>query len=196
LALLQLTLRGLPVIYYGEELGAENAVISATNGRDRATMVDARGVFWRDQARGVMAWDDEAGWGFTEGSPWLPAAYNAQTANVRREQRDPDSFWHLYQHLIHLRSSLVGLREGTYRSLDVGNQAVFTYVREAARAKCYVVLNFSEEPQMIELREVGRWIAGTHLVDGDGEPHRGDVIKLEPYEGRLYELRRGDAACM
>jgi alpha-glucosidase len=148
--------------------------------------------FGRDPERTPMPWNGENGAGFTTSTPWLPIGPAAATANVALENRDPHSSLNLYRHLIHLRSESPGLRDGDYRSVEVGNGYVYAYVRETLLQKFLVVLNFDSKPASIELRgSSGRWVAGTHLVEGDGEPASGETT-LEAYEGRLYELRKGE----
>lgn len=96
-------------------------------------------------------------------------------------------------YLGHLRSSLPALSEGEYRPLLLKNDAVYGFVRETSCQRCYVLLNFGNEEEQVELKRIGRWIAGTHEVYGDGEMHSDGTLVLTPYEGRLYELRRGDS---
>ncbi len=185
LALLQLTLRGLPVVYYGEELGLESAVLPAVARRDRGGD--------RDVARTPMPWRDELHGGFTTGEPWLPVPAAHAAASVSLQERQPDSSLQLYRQLIHLRQVSQALTEGTYRSIETGVDEVYGFVREASQSKCYILLNFSDDLQVVTLGRIGIWIAGTHTVEGDGQEQVEGPIKLEPYEGRLYEVRRKGA---
>ncbi|MBU1011548.1 MAG: alpha-glucosidase, partial [Bacteroidetes bacterium] len=72
LAVLLLTLRGTPFIYYGEEIGMQNQKIK------RKHISDPLGKkFWplfsgRDKSRTPMQWTNEENGGFTKGTPWLP----------------------------------------------------------------------------------------------------------------------------
>src|SRR5690606_16899110 len=70
-AILLLTLRGTPTVYYGDELGLADVAIPD----DR--LVDPQGLrlgsaFSRDPCRTPMPWHAEPGGGFTDGRPWLP----------------------------------------------------------------------------------------------------------------------------
>lgn len=104
----------------------------------------------------------------------------------------PEGLLGMKEHLQHLRGSLPALSYGDYRSIDAGNESVLAFVRETSYQRCYIVLNFSKSLQQVKLRRIGKWIAGTDLVDGDGLAHDSDELELGPLEGRLYELRRGD----
>jgi alpha-glucosidase len=192
LALLQLTLRGLPVIYYGEELGLPDGHIKKSQIRDAwEKRVPALGL-GRDAERTPMPWTDEPNGGFTSGEPWLPLSLSQRKLNVSRQQRDPGSFLSMYRHLVHLRKFSPALREGDYRSLEVSNPYVFAFVRETERQRYLVLLNFDQNPGVVLMRgPVGAWVAGTNQVEGDGNTPDNAEIELEGYEGRVYELRQG-----
>src|SRR5258706_7704584 len=72
-AMMLLTLRGTPFIYYGEEIGMTDAPTPP----ERIVDVDGR-----DPARTPMQWDATANAGFTTARPWLPIAPAAQRVNV------------------------------------------------------------------------------------------------------------------
>ncbi len=193
MAMLELTLRGMPVVYYGDELGMPDTQVRPGDVRDPWELrVSGRGL-GRDPARTPMPWNGENGAGFTEGTPWLPIGSAAAHVNVETEARDPESLLNLYRHLIHLKANSPALTEGDYRSLDLGNGYTYGYIRETPLQRFLVMLNFDSRPKTVTLRGlVGRWVAGTHLVEGDGEMAQSGTLELEAYEGRLYELRRGD----
>lgn len=193
LAMLQLTLRGLPVVYYGEELGLPDTPVRQADIRDPWEMrVPGRGL-GRDPARTPLPWNGENGAGFTAGTPWLPIGRAAATHNVETESHDPMSSLHLYQHLIHLRAQSPALIEGDYRSLDLGNGHVYGFIRETEHQRFLVILNFDSKPAAAILHgRVGRWVAGTDLVEGDGLPGEAGELVLEEYEGRVYELTSGE----
>jgi alpha-glucosidase len=94
--LLLLTLRGMPTIYYGDEIGMADAPIAPA---------DARDPLGRDPERTPMQWDRSATAGFSAGDalPWLPLAPDADRVNVAAEQDDPDSLLNLTRRLVRLR---------------------------------------------------------------------------------------------
>jgi len=112
---------------------------------------------------------------------------------VRTENRDPQSLLNMYRHLIHLKANSPALTEGDYHSVNIGSGYVYAYVRETEMQRFLVMLNFDSRHAHVMLRgSVGRWVAGTHMVEGDGEMAVAGALSLEPYEGRVYELRRGE----
>ncbi len=194
LAVLQLTLRGLPVVYYGEELGLPDTPIRDSDVRDPWELRVAGRGLGRDPERTPMPWTGENGVGFTSSTPWLPIGSAAARLNVETESREPNSSLNLYRHLIHLRSQSPALIEGDYRSLDMGNVEVYGYVRETETQRFVMVLNFSAERQTAVVHgSMGVWVAGTHVAEGDGLAQEGGNLELQPYEGRVYELMQGAA---
>lgn len=192
LAMLQLTLRGLPVVYYGDELGLHDGSVSAQERRDvLESRMPGHGL-GRDTERTPMPWNSENGAGFTTGKPWLPIDASARGLNVDLEEKDPDSMLNLYRHLIKLRNACPALSVGDYRSLQLETRQVFGYIRETEWQRFLIVLNFGTKEERLQLHgRAGAWIAGTHEVLGDGEVPAQNIVTLKPYEGRVYELRQG-----
>jgi alpha-glucosidase len=177
-ALLLLTLRGTPFVYYGEEIGMENADIPEHKLQDPARFF-ARG---RDPERTPMQWTRDGG--FTAGSPWLP--YSNLDCNVADERGDPASLLSLYRRLIWLRRSSDALRYGDYAPVDGTPPGVFAYTRTSGADRTLTVLNFTDDEIAIDLPQslrVTGALAGTH-----GEPPPSQRLTLAGNEGRLYRL--------
>jgi alpha-glucosidase len=140
-ALMLLTLRGTPFIYYGEEIGMTDVAIP----RERIVDVDGR-----DPERAPMQWDATPNAGFTTGEPWLPMAADALRNNVAVQRDDPSSLFSFYRRLIRLRRGSPALRAGSYRSLRAP-RGVFAYVREAGGERMMVALNFLDRTTRVTL---------------------------------------------
>ena len=126
------------------------------------------------------------------GTPVVPGL----TADFERpwsekEDRTPGSDINFLRHMLALRSTCPALWAGDYHALSFEEEDVFGYVRETELQRITVVMNFSARPVEVKLLgQVGNWIAGTHLVQGDGRLYGGETVSLEGFEGRLYEQRR------
>jgi alpha-glucosidase len=102
-AMLLLTLRGTPTLYYGDEIGMQQVAIAPQQVRDPFEKnVPGIGV-GRDGCRTPMQWTAKAHAGFTNGEPWLPLAQDYVRENVENLSADGQSILHLYQTLILLR---------------------------------------------------------------------------------------------
>ncbi|HET7677814.1 MAG TPA: alpha-amylase family glycosyl hydrolase [Candidatus Limnocylindrales bacterium] len=192
-ATLLLTLRGTPFIYYGEEIGMQDARVPRSRMRDTPATRFSRiaGFPSRDPCRSPMQWDDSPAAGFTAGEPWLPFAADHATRNVARQAADPGSVLSWYRRLIWARRASPALHEGTFRPLLRRPTAVMAYLREAAGQRVLVALNFSAGTARLELDEPlgGTWTAclGTHAESGDSRLRGGRRLELAPYEALLLE---------
>jgi alpha-glucosidase len=140
-AMMLLTLRGTPFIYYGEEIGMTDVPIPPER------VVD---VHDRDPERTPMQWDASRNAGFTAGRPWLPMAADAPRVNVAAQRDDPRSLLSFYRRLLAVRKGSLALRLGTYRSLP-GARGVFAFERRADDEHVAVALNFTESERSVEL---------------------------------------------
>ncbi|HEV8490444.1 MAG TPA: alpha-amylase family glycosyl hydrolase [Candidatus Limnocylindrales bacterium] len=182
-AMMLLTLRGTPFVYYGEEIGMADGPVP----RDR--IVDVAG---RDPARTPMQWNGTPGGGFSagEGEPWLPVNPETAVVNVEAQRRDPESMFELYRRLIAERRSSPALRRGSYRTV-ASPKSVFAYLREVDGEgdgeRRLVALNFAARPARVSVP--GR--AGLLRLSTDPGRAAGpvrDVVELGPDEGILVEL--------
>jgi hypothetical protein len=109
---------------------------------------------------------------------------------ARESGWDPESDESLWSHLASLHEHCPALIQGGYRSLELHHGDVFGYVRETSVQRMLVLLNFSPVSTVAPLSvNVGKWVAGTRLVMGDGlEPEA--EVELCGHEGRMYEYRR------
>lgn len=183
-AMLLLTLRGTPTIYYGEELGMSNTRISPEGVRDaREIRQPGRG---RDPVRTPMQWSGGRHAGFTTGSPWLPVNSDYAAVNVDNECAEPASMLALYRRLIQLRRSEPTLTRGSYQGL-AAPEGVIAYRREAEGKTFLVALNLTSRVQTLPLDGTsGRIIVSTSL-DADGSRVE-ETLALRPDEGVIVEV--------
>jgi len=151
-AMLLLTLRGTPTLYYGDELGMRDGVIPPDQVQDpQEKNLPGLGLN-RDPARTPMQWDSTAGAGFSSARPWLPLAADSARVNVELERGDPDSMLSLYRRLITLRKQEPALSVGSYTPLAVEGD-LLAYKRESAGKRFLIALNLGHGPGRIELSE-------------------------------------------
>ena len=175
-ALMLLTLRGTPFIYYGEEIGMTDVPIP----RERVVDVDGR-----DPERTPMQWDATPNAGFTTGAPWLPLAPDAEHVNVAAQRDDAASLFSFYRRLIRLRRGSPALRAGSYRTLPAP-RGVFAYVREADGERMVVALNFSDRRHCVAFDGDAR-IALSTAGEREAESLRSS-FDLGPDEGLIARL--------
>ena len=187
-AMLLLTLRGTPTIYYGDEIGMEQVPVRPQDVRDPFELrVPGKGL-GRDGARTPMQWDGGTYAGFSTVKPWLPLAENYVVENVAEEQQDPRSMYRLYRALIALRKSHPALQRGSYRPIVAAGDLLL-YVREFANNRVLVALNLGADPAAMDSTAgaiSGRLLLSTH-GDRENESISGDLA-LRAGEGVIVEL--------
>lgn len=140
-AWIQLTAKGTPYIYYGEELAL----------RPGADYV----VDLRDTARTPMLWDGTPGHGFTTGTPWLAFGEEADTTHVEAERADPASMWSSYRELARLRRGRAVWGTGEMELLDAGTTEVFAFLREDSFQSYVVAVNMTASDVSARLERAG-----------------------------------------
>lgn len=171
-ALLLLTLRGTPTLYYGDELGMRDGAIPPTHVQDPVARNLSGLGFGRDPERTPMQWDAGPNASFTTGTPWLPLADDYTAANVATEDADPRSMLALYRRLLALRRAEPALAVGPFTSVTA-TDAVFAYARmapERGGRRFLVALNFTPTPQTLRHAALRGTIALSTHLDRDGEP--------------------------
>jgi alpha-glucosidase len=157
-AVLLLTLRGTPFLYYGEEIGLPDVAVP------REAIVDPparRASFFfpwwnRDQCRSPMAWNGGPNGGFTTGRPWLPLIPNPGERNVAAQAAEDGSVLRSYERLLAVRRASPALRSGSFARVASGDRDVLAYVREAGGERALVAINFAAEPHRCAL-PAGAW---------------------------------------
>ncbi|HLG47603.1 MAG TPA: alpha-amylase family glycosyl hydrolase [Reyranella sp.] len=184
-AMLLLTLRGTPTIYYGEEIAMQQATIAPDQVRDPFELRVPNRGFGRDGCRTPMQWDGSRFAGFSEREPWLPLGEDHRTNNVENQRAEPASLYNLYRRLIALRRRETALSTGSFRPIAAEGDLV-VYVRGD---RMLVVLNLGHQPVHMQFKADklrGRIVLSTEL-DRDGEAMEGELA-LRSDEGVIVAL--------
>jgi len=149
-AMLLLTLRGTPTMYYGDEIGMRNVEIPPERVQDPFEKnVPGLGL-GRDPVRTPMQWSDASNAGFSSAAPWLPLADDWRKVNVASEREDAKSMLILYRRLIELRRAEPALAVGVYAMLEAGEDLI-AYTRQAGTRRLLVALNFAAAERAFDL---------------------------------------------
>ena len=189
-AMLLLTLRGTPTLYYGDELGMRDVPIPPERVQDPFEKnVPGRGL-GRDPERTPMQWCADPNAGFTTGDPWLPLAEDFATVNVAAQRDSPGSMLSLYCRLIQLRRGEPALEVGRIEPVEAEGD-LLAYVRRARSGEdeFLVALNLGSREQVLRLppQAAHGTIALSTQLDRGGEAI--DVeLYLRPDEGLVVRL--------
>lgn len=183
LAALMLTAKGVPFIYYGEEIGMENIEaysldeikdiqgrthyqIALDDGKSKQEALIIGNKHNRDKSRNPMQWDDSKFAGFSEGTSWIKVNENYPFLNVASLEKDEHSLLNKYKKLIALRNAVPTLQYGKYEQLSfLDNVISFTRTYDGEKIKCF--FNFSEHSHQITLEKSEQILLGELTIKPD-----------------------------
>lgn len=187
MALLQLTVRAVPTLYYGEEVGIINGEIAREKALDPMAEVFKWLPGWllklmpvsinRDVCRTPMQWDNSQHAGFSAHTPWLNVTHAHTHRNVAQMQKDPDSLLNWYKLLIELRKLHKALHQGNLSIKKHENPNVLIYERQHENERISVILNFYNKEHLINIQ--GKVLASTH----SSNKIESNQLKISPLGG-------------
>jgi alpha-glucosidase len=177
-ALLLLTMRGTPTLYYGDELGLADVAIPPDRVQDPRELREPGLGFGRDPVRTPLPWNGSPNAGFTTGEPWLPLNADWPARNVEAQRKDPYSMLSLHRNLLRLRRAHPALAIGSLRLIEAQGD-VLAYIRAHEGEQIVVALNLGSAPHRVTLPE-GRLLLSTI---GDYQPGR-----LAPNQGLILQV--------
>jgi alpha-glucosidase len=204
LATLQLTLRGVPFIYYGEEIGIPNVNIKPKKSKDPIgqkfswlpfSQIKSLGfAITRDGCRTPMHWNNKKNAGFSkarEDELWLPISQTHRKRNAINEEKNLNSLFHCYKNLLTTRKKYSCLQVGTLELLELQNldEKILSYKRLTSKEELAIFLNFSHSEESIKMpiKNMSRIFSTKHLESHQNE--KKTAITLLPYEGVIYKIR-------
>lgn len=198
LAMIQMTLKGTPFLYQGQEIGSVNHnfrsvkdfkdVESINRYRELAAVTGEAEAFHRvlcgsrDHSRTPMQWDCSENAGFTTGTPWIYMDQDYKDWNVEKQKENPNSVWSFYHDLIRLKKDKEALIYGDFEVLHKKWKDRFIYLRKSGREVYLVECNLSsrllKRRKLMELRRKNVRLILSNYEDRSE--------KLRPYEANLY----------
>ncbi len=196
-AVIEMTLRGTPYIYQGQELSMGNGDFESIDelddrealghfdklmlkGKTEAKAFERVKRGTRDNARTPFHWSDSENAGFTTGKPWLRITKDYRRYNAQDEAANPDSVLNFFKKAIALRKSTKTLVYGTFKTVYEKDN-IYCYERELDGEKYYIELNLApqtaERPISVDGMEA---VLSTKSCAAD---------KLRAFEGNVYKAK-------
>lgn len=212
LALMQMALSGTMFIYQGQEIGMVNfpetwtmeeykdvdssnyyKMVSKRSGGDPEELAAAKTSLQhlaRDHARVPFSWSDTANAGFSPAGaktqPWMRALEDTDVCNAKEQQTDKNSVLSFWKRMLTLRRQYNDLFvHGNFDVKDMEDEVLFKFTKTWQNKKAFIVLNFSDKVQKLDLAaEVGTQKPSLLVSSVDG------IVEgeLKAYEGRVYLL--------
>ena len=165
LAMLMYLQRGIPIIYYGEELGLKNLHFTSVDQFEDQTVApwikkaEQAGISREDAmtmvsethklpARGPMPWNDTKNYGFTEGTPWINGKIENHVS-VASEITSDSSMFTFYKKMIALKKENL-FQKGDYYMLPTDKNS-YVYQRDLNDESAIVAVSLSNEKITIEI---------------------------------------------
>ena len=180
-AMLLMTLRGTPTMYYGDEIGLGRVEVPPDAVQDPWGRNEPG--HGRDPSRTPMQWDAGPHAGFSTARPWLPLSDDHDVRNVATLDADPSSILNLYRALIALRRAHRALSVGAFRLVAVTDD-VLIYARGTEADRVVVALNFSARAQPLPAVLVGAQVLMSTHRDRTGAL---EATPLRPDEGLVLK---------
>ena len=191
---LNLSLRGVPFIYEGEEIGMTNGdfkglrelkdIESYNINQSLKKMLLVHSIrrklilqTTRDNARTPVQWDASDNAGFTTGTPWLKINANKSFINVETELRDDNSILNFYKSMIEFRKNSEALQDGNYRRVASPSD-VYIFTRESTHERLYIYCNLTSFNKAVEFY-------GDNIAFSNYEESERENFFLKPYEFRV-----------
>lgn len=202
LATLIFTLKGIPFIYQGQELGMTNVRFESLDdyrdvetlnvyklGRKTLKFTHKRMMkkiykMSRDNARTPLQWNKEPHAGFTDATPWIKVNPNYETLNIETALKDESSLLNFYKQLIALRKKESLLTYGSFRFLK-SKKNVYHYERYNDQETLTIILNHQTKTIAYDL--------DSHIFEGNILLHNYkdlDNTHLRPYEAIIIRTKK------
>lgn len=179
-AALNLLLKGVPIIYYGQEIGMTGAngfnKFGATDGND----IPVREAFeWYKmvEGQGIALWYKNSG-------PWWDETNLRDNDGISLEEQkaDPNSLWNFYKTLIALRKANSAIQTGSLQFLDDKNDQVLSFLRWDDAQAILVLLNLNQKEEQVSF----------HLSKLPVATNKAAILELlKPTAGKLLEINEG-----
>ncbi len=195
-------LPGIPIVYYGEEIGMTNVDYEQlsdfrdvevfteydnfiNNGANHGEAMQALKDRARDNARTPMQWHDGPFAGFSKVTPWINVNGNKTTINVQQQQTDEHSILSLYKTLLKLRKE-EDLAYGAVDFYNIEDQNTFNTLVSGKHHDYLMLCNFKDTPikQPMDTLLDGAFTLYLHNM-----PTTPQGSSFEPYEARIYRKK-------
>jgi alpha-glucosidase len=206
---LLLTLKGTPFLYNGEEIGMSDYLLASKEqfrdvlalffyqmatekgGMPHDEAIRLASINSRDKNRTPTQWAnaDNAGFSPAGVTTWLPVNPNyAEGINVANQDRDPNSLLNFYRQAVKMRQQQPALVRGDYQPVTEAANDCLVFVRSAPEQRCLVVINMSEQNQIVSLKLPVTSAAPLFSTHARSSKTDLNSLPLEAFEACIFEL--------
>ena len=193
---MQMSLKGTPYIYQGDEIGMSDYPFrSIDEYRDVETInlyneLKEKGVkeeevlkklFYgsRDHARTPVQWSDKNNAGFSNAEPWIAVNPNHRDINVENGEKDEDSILNFCRRLIRLRKENEVLIYGSFEQIRT-DRNVFAYRRKKDDREFLIIINLTDKERNYPFKIDHRLLSSNYKNYSN---------RLRPFEANIFEVK-------
>ncbi|MCO5229861.1 MAG: alpha-glucosidase [Chitinophagales bacterium] len=191
ISLIQLTVRAVPTMYYGEEIGMVNGQIERTAAQDPMAAEFKWLPNWflrllpvsinRDVCRTPMQWNDNKNAGFSDTRPWLDVTDQYESRNVATMSLDENSLLNWYKKVIALRKDYSALHQGSLKIIS-SEKNILVYERIDENMRLRIVVNFSKS-------QISQKVQGEILLSSSSQTHlTSGILQVDALSGVVIQL--------
>ena len=190
---MQMTLKGTPYIYQGNEIGMTDYPFSSLEeyrdieslnlykklkeeGMDEKKIMKKLFYGSRDHARIPMQWSDQENAGFSKNKPWINVNPNYKDINVETEEKDYDSVLNFTRKMIKLRKENKALVYGSFEQIRTSSN-IFAYYRKLDDQKFMIIMNLTDKDQLYPFKIDNTLISSNYRKYSN---------RLRPYEANIF----------
>ena len=190
---MQMTLKGTPYIYQGNEIGMTDYPFSSLEeyrdieslnlykklkeeGMDEKKIMKKLFYGSRDHARIPMQWSDQENAGFSKNKPWINVNPNYKDINVETEEKDYDSVLNFTRKMIRLRKENKALVYGSFEQIRTSSN-IFAYYRKLDDQKFMIIMNLTDKDQLYPFKIDNTLISSNYRKYSN---------RLRPYEANIF----------
>ena len=198
LAVIQMTFKGVPFVYQGQEIGMTNANFKTindfrdveslnyykeqtANGKDPDEVYEIVLAGSRDNGRTPVCWSNGKNAGFTDGTAWIQLIDDYSKINVESQSADENSVLNFYRTMIKLRHNIPSLVYGDFKLAKENWKDVLCYYRIGESGAYYIEINLTKKKQKKPV-----CTNGFELVISNVSAKSEDT--LAPFEANVYKV--------
>lgn len=186
--------KGIPIIYYGEELGLKSAELTRFSAFQDQTVTDleqqvpegqkqavlkALSQVHKTAARQAMSWDQSSNNGFSTHEPWLRVAPASTT--VAQQDQDANSILNYYRALLKLKQSSL-FSKGEFYLLNSSMKTIM-FTRKFHGQVGLVVTNLSDQERTVTLPNFS--LGQPVLTTGEWQ-QKAEELRLQPWSSVVF----------
>ena len=191
-------MKGVPVIYQGQELGmtachydsiedfedieSVNLYQELRKSMSHEEAMSRINFGSRDNTRRPMCWDDSEYAGFSDQKPWITMHSEAKTQNLKTDLASEKSVFRYYRKLLRLRSGSDVILNGSFETVSAREDRFFAYIRKLEEQTLLVICNFDKASEITVDCSGGQLLlsnyTGRTAVNGVYEPFEAAVFQL------------------